>query len=73
LKGSDKAIRDADPELEHCIAQYHQAMKNPEIKRIATVLSMSMIAIGFSGHAWRLHDSLGSKAGMATLDFSRDL
>lgn len=47
LKGSDKAIRDADGELEHWIAQYHEAMKNAEIKKVATVI-LSMIAIGAS-------------------------
>jgi hypothetical protein len=47
FKGSNKVIRDADAELEHWIAQYRQAMKTAEIKKVATVI-LSMIAIGAS-------------------------
>jgi hypothetical protein len=47
LRGSDKAIREADVELKSWVAQYHQAMKNAEIKKVASVI-LSMIAIGGS-------------------------
>ena len=45
LKGTDKAMRDADAELEHWIAQYKQGMKKAEIKKVSTTI-LSVIAIG---------------------------
>jgi hypothetical protein len=47
LKGSDRAIREANAELESWIAQYEQAMNNAKIKKISTTI-LSIIAIGAS-------------------------
>lgn len=45
LKGSERATRDADAELEHWIDQYKKAMTRAEIKKVATAV-LSLIAVG---------------------------